>query len=114
MLLFVILFNLVLTLINFYLVWQLRKLSHFLQKFTYQLTRLEQRIHVIFHPAPEIILKGQEGTIYLKKRYQSLKIKLLRLQQALSVLNFLLRILPQKRFSLKQKSSKVNLTRLRG
>ncbi|MEA5533158.1 hypothetical protein [Crocosphaera sp. XPORK-15E] len=103
MLLFVILFNLVLTLINFYLVWQLGKLSHLLQKVTYRLTILEQRIHVIFYTAPEIILRGQEGTNHLRKSYQSLNIQLIKLQQIISLLNFLLRILPQKRFYFNQK-----------
>ncbi|NJK51078.1 hypothetical protein HC931_25895 [Candidatus Gracilibacteria bacterium] len=88
MLLFVIFFNLSLTLLNLYIairIWQLRRV---LTRVTRTLDMIERRIHRIFAPAPKIVSKGQKGTHTLRVRYQRLLIQLAIAGQFLSVVSF--------------------------
>ena len=97
MLIFAIAFNLLLVLVNLYLVvrlWELRKL---LAGFTKRLTRIERRLHRIFTPGPEFVLKGQQGTYRLRQRYQKLVFQLQQLRQIFLAMNLLLKLW-QRRF----------------
>lgn len=83
MLIFVIIFNFLLTLLNLYVAFRLWKLRQVLARVSGILNRVERRIDRIFYPAPEVILIGQEGTYHLRVRYQILISQLERLQQIL-------------------------------
>ncbi len=72
MLLFVILFNLLLTLLNCYLLVQLLKLYGFLKNVTDGLTIIEQQFNEILTVTPVMLLKGQKNTSQLRQYYQKL------------------------------------------
>ena len=84
MLLFIIIFNLVITCINFYLVLKLWILYTSLKKITSDLTNIEVQINELFSQAPGIILRGQRGTAQLRQLY-------LRFLQQLAIAQKLLR-----------------------
>ena len=92
MLLFVIVFNLILTLFNCYLVWQLWKLTCYLQKATRQLIKIEQQIHRIFDPAPDFILQVQTGTSEYRDNYQHFVRQLKKIQQVLGLMQLLFKL----------------------
>jgi Uma2 family endonuclease len=83
-----IVFNLSLTLLNLYIVIRIWQIWRVLVKVTRTLDRVERRIHRIFAPAPEFVLKGQKGTHTLRLRYQRLLIQLAIAGQFLSVISF--------------------------
>jgi hypothetical protein len=76
MLVFVIAFNLLLTLLNLYIAIRLWQLRRVLARMTRTLTLVERRIHKIFYPAPEIVFKGQQGTYALRLHYQRFLLQL--------------------------------------
>jgi hypothetical protein len=88
MLIFVIVFNLVLTLFNLYCAFSLWKLRWQLRKVTGTINYLEDHIHGIFAPAPEIVLKGQQGTSLVRQRYAVLVWQLQTLGQLLALIQF--------------------------
>jgi hypothetical protein len=92
MLIFVIIFNLALSLLNLYLAIRLWQLRRVLARVTRTLTLVERRIHKIFYPAPEILLKGQQGTYALRLRYQKWLLHLERMGQVSSVISLGVRI----------------------
>lgn len=92
MLIFVVIFNLLLSLLNFYIAWRIWKLWRLLVKVTAILNRVERRMQRIFEPAPEIMLRGRKKTSYLKQRYQKLEIQLQQIQQILLLASFGLRL----------------------
>jgi cell division protein FtsB len=87
MLLFVILFNLLVALVNFYLVLRLWQLRQGLARVTRTLTKVERRIDRIFYPAPEFVFQGQQGTQHLRQVYQKLEHQLEQLQKILMLVN---------------------------
>lgn len=89
MLLFVIVFNLILTLFNCYLVWQLWKLTCYLGKVTRQLIKIEQQVHQIFSPAPAVMLQVQAGTSECRDSYQHFIRQLEKLQTVVSLMRLL-------------------------
>ncbi len=86
MLLFVILFNLVITCINCYLVVKLWQLYGSLQQITDQLTNIEQQVGELFSLTRNQILKGQQETAQLRQYYQTLHIQLAIAQKMLRTL----------------------------
>ena len=92
MLLFIIIFNLVITCINFYLVLKLWILYNSLKKITSDLTNLEQQINELFSVLPDIILKGQQGTAQLRQFYQRFLKQLAIAQRLFRNLRLLLKI----------------------
>lgn len=93
MLLFVIILNLILTFINFFLVVKIWKFYCFLKNVTYQLTYIEKQLDEIFSVAPHLIFKGQQGTSQLRKNYQKLLIQLKISQNVFRSLKFLRNLL---------------------
>ncbi len=90
MLVFVIIFNLSLTLFNLYLlrcVWQWRKR---LRKTALILEQVERDVYHILSPAPEQMLQVEQGVMTLKQLYQQWYIYLKRLRQVLALLSFTL------------------------
>jgi hypothetical protein len=92
MLIFVLVFNLLLTGFNCYLALRLWQLTHILSKVTKTFTWLESRIHQIMSGAPNIILQGQQGTSTLKQRYQKLNTQLHQVQQVIGLVNLTIKI----------------------
>jgi hypothetical protein len=88
MLLFVIIFNLSLTLLNLYIAIRIWQLWRVLARVTRTLDMVERRIHRIFAPAPDIVLKGQKGTHTLRLCYQRLLIQLAIAGQFVSVVSY--------------------------
>lgn len=88
MVVFIIIFNLSLTLLNLYIAIRLWQLRHLLLKVTRTLTRVERRIHKIIYPAPEFILTGQQGTYTLHKSYHKLLFQMELVIKILSLVTF--------------------------
>lgn len=76
MLVFIIIFNLFLTLLNLYIAIRLWQLRYFLIKVNRTLMMLERRIYKIFHPAPKVIFKGYTGAHTLHQSYLKLLFQL--------------------------------------
>ena len=70
MLLFVIIFNLLLTLLNCYLFVQLFKFYAVLKKVTDGLTIMEQQFNQTLTVTPVMLLKGKKNTSQLRQYYQ--------------------------------------------
>ena len=76
MLLFIIIFNLVITVINCYLLLQLWKLYDFLKKITLDLIELEQQMNELLAEVPALILEGQEKMVQVRQLYQRFLVQL--------------------------------------
>lgn len=92
MLIFVISCNLALTAVNLYIALCLWRLRRTLVKVTRTLTFVERRIDQIFAPAPQLVIKGQQGTYTLRLYYQQLGFQLEQLQKLVTLINLGLRI----------------------
>ncbi|MEC4982740.1 MAG: hypothetical protein SAJ37_23870 [Oscillatoria sp. PMC 1068.18] len=87
MLIFVVVCNLAIAVINLYLAWRIWKIRRVLAQVTITLNNVERSIYNIFHPAPRLIYLGQKGTSNLRGRYQKLQVQLQRVQLLLTVLS---------------------------
>ncbi|MDJ0729073.1 MAG: hypothetical protein QNJ33_03690 [Crocosphaera sp.] len=92
MLLFIIIFNLVITCINCYLVLKLWKLYNSLKKITHDLIHLEEQINELFSLVPDVILRGQQGMAGLRQFYQKFLIQLGMVQKVFRNLKLLLKV----------------------
>ncbi len=97
MLAFVILANVLLTLLNCYIAFRLYRLRRTLIRVRVTLTRVEQRIHRIFASAPAFVFKGQQGTHSLHQSYQRLAFQLAGLQQSLMTVALIFRLCQSQR-----------------
>jgi hypothetical protein len=88
MLLFIIIFNLSLTLLNLYIAIRLWQLRRVLARVTKTLNWVERRIHHILSRAPAIAMKGQKGTLTLRWHYQRLLLQLAAAGKVSSVVGF--------------------------
>ena len=86
MLTFVVIFNLFITLLNLWIIWKIFQMRRVLRRITATLAHIEQRAHAVLNPAPELILRGQTGTHYLRERYLVLEQQLHQLNKILSLL----------------------------
>ncbi|WP_107669092.1 hypothetical protein [Cyanothece sp. BG0011] len=92
MLLFVIIFNLIITCINCYLVVKLWQLYGSLQQITYQLNNIEQQLGELFALNRDLIVRGQQGTAQLRQYYRSFVIQIAIAQKVLRTLKLLWRV----------------------
>lgn len=90
MLVFVILCNFLLTILDFYLVFRLWKIHRLLVKVTKISTRIEQHTNYIFKQVSVVIIDRQPQTYQVRKLYQELTWKLQKLQQSLQFINLVL------------------------
>ena len=88
MLTFVVIFNLLITLLNLWIIWKIFQMRRVLRRITATLAHIEQRVQAVLYPAPELILRGQTGTRYLRERYLILEQQLQQLNNILSFLRF--------------------------
>ncbi len=93
MLIFVLIVNLFLSFLNFYIAFRLWKLRRRLERVTEAFSRLEGCIQQIFSPAPEIILQGQQNTHNLRESYRKLLLQLVPLEQMLLFISLARRML---------------------
>ncbi|MEB3312155.1 MAG: hypothetical protein VKJ02_18165 [Snowella sp.] len=83
MLLFVICFNLCLTLLNLYIVVRLWHLQQYLKCLTRTFTKLEKCSHRLLAPAPANLIHMKQGTVKLRRYYQLLARQLMLLESLL-------------------------------
>ena len=95
MLTFVVIFNLLITLLNLWIIWKIFQMRRMLRRITETLAHIEQRVHSVLYPAPELILRGQTGTHYLRERYLVLEQQLQRLSNILSLLRLGFKLWPR-------------------
>ena len=87
MLIFVIIFNLCITLVNLYLAWKIWKLRRVLARAALILNKVERRIHFVLYPAPEQILLAQLRTRSLSERYHELDLQIKKVRKILTLLS---------------------------
>lgn len=92
MLLFVIIFNLIITCINCYLVVKLWQLYGSLQQITYQLSNIEQQLGELFSVNRDLLIRGQQKTAQLRQYYQTFVIQIAIAQRLLRQLKLLWRV----------------------
>lgn len=83
MLLFVICFNLGLTLLNVYIVVRLWHLQQYLKCITRTFTKLEKCSHRLLAPAPANLSQMKQGTVTMRRYYQLLAKQFLFLESLL-------------------------------
>lgn len=89
---FVVLINVLISLVCFYVAWRIVKLRRQIARVTDKIIAAERRTYAVLNPAPRQILKGQRGALQLQERYQQLENRLQRLQQVLALLSLGLRV----------------------
>jgi hypothetical protein len=92
MLLFVIVFNLLLVLLNLYTAWYFWQLRRQMIHLSRQLERLERRSRRLLPLTTTQIRQGQQGTKYLNQQSEKLHQLQLQLSQILLLLNLALRL----------------------
>jgi hypothetical protein len=83
----VVLFNIILSLILFYVAWQVCQLTHKLGIIADRLNTYEHATYVVLSTAPVNIYTGQQQIYNLRQKNQNLK---LQIQQVRQILNLLL------------------------
>jgi hypothetical protein len=96
MIAFVVIFNTLLALINFYIAWRVWKMRRVLAGVAKVILTADRNTYNALHPAPRAIAVGQKGTKALRSRYQQLELQLEKLGQILAVISFALGLM-QKR-----------------
>lgn len=87
MVMVVVVINLTIALLGFYLTWQVWRLRQAFSQAADALTVAERNTHRVLHKAPEAILRGQLSTQELRRTYQQLQPKVRQAKQALALLN---------------------------
>lgn len=83
MIFFVVVVNLLITVVNIYLAVKICQLKQRLKRTTHILINCEKRIHLVLSPAPQLILRGQKNIDHLNKRYRLLQLQLQKIRQLL-------------------------------
>ena len=83
MLTFVVICNLLITLLNFFLAWQIWQWRQKLALVAQTLNRFERSTHRILSVTPEVLDTGEKATSNLRERYQRLELQLERLAQVI-------------------------------
>lgn len=84
----VVVINLILSLLGFYVAWQLWCLRRTLLRVEQTILKAERSTHNVLHPAPHYIIMGQRGTNALRHQYFRLGRQLEQLQNLLRLLRF--------------------------
>ncbi|MGL5805470.1 MAG: hypothetical protein ACRC2R_27905 [Xenococcaceae cyanobacterium] len=92
MIIFIIIFNLLITLINIYLALKIWKLRQLLMQVTDALQKSEVNARILFRLAPKLLLKKQKKLLDCRKNYQKLKIKIEQLRKILTIVLWVIKI----------------------
>jgi hypothetical protein len=85
--------NVLISLLCLYVAWRVWKLRQALAITADVVTAFERNTYLVLHGAPQAIYKGQLGICGLRERYQQLDRQLQQVQQVLTILGLLQRIL---------------------
>jgi hypothetical protein len=111
MLIFVVTCNILISLINLWIVLKIRRWRRILANVAHTLTQFEQQTHRVLAPAPDVITKGQIGTHDLRQRTLILEVQLQQIQQILALLG-LVYIIVQPRSHSQRLSRRIRKGRL--
>jgi hypothetical protein len=82
----VVIFNLVLALLNFYIAWRIWQIRRVLVGVTHTISAAERNTRGGLQGAPRAIAQGEKGTRGLRQQYQRLQLQLERLGQILALI----------------------------
>ncbi|HEY9607433.1 MAG TPA: hypothetical protein V6C85_37960 [Allocoleopsis sp.] len=94
--------NILISLLCLYVAWRVWKLRRALAIAANVVASFERNTYLTLHGAPQAIYNGQLGVRGLRERYQQLDRQLQQVQQALTVLTLLQRVL---RFGVRQRTA---------
>jgi uncharacterized protein YoxC len=81
MVIFVVICNLLITLLNIYILTKILRWRKNLATAARTLTMVEKRVHAVLEPAPKFVSKGEKGTNYLHYQIKKLEFELEQLQK---------------------------------
>lgn len=84
----VVVINLILSLLGFYVAWQLWCLRQVFLQAEQNILTAERNTYNVLHGAPDYIVVGQRGTNALRHQYRHLERQLEQLQSVLGLLSF--------------------------
>ncbi|WP_119259545.1 hypothetical protein [cyanobacterium endosymbiont of Rhopalodia gibberula] len=87
MLIFVVVCNFLLTILNFYIAFRLWKVNRILVKITKISTKIERNTNYILEQVSVVIMSRQLQTYQIRQLYQELTWKLQKLQQSIQLIN---------------------------
>lgn len=87
MLIAVIIINVILSLVFFFVAWRLRKLKQTMNQVTKSILNADRVTYDVLHATPAALAKGELGTRNLRTRYQQVELQLLRLRQIVQLLS---------------------------
>lgn len=85
---FVVVFNILIALINFYIAWRVWQLRRTIAGVATAILVADRNTYNTLHGAPNAIATGQKGTKAAREQYRQLEIQLQKLRQLLGLLNF--------------------------
>lgn len=83
----VVIFNVLLSLVCFYIAWKVWQLKQVLEQMERTLIVMERCTHNVLSQAPNFLLQRQNGTSQLRQHYQRLEVQIQQVQQLVGVLN---------------------------
>jgi hypothetical protein len=83
----VVITNMLLATLFFYVAWRLWKLSRVIDRAAKAVLNADRVTYNVLHASPQAIARGELGTRNLRKRYQQVELQLLRLRQIIALLN---------------------------
>ena len=89
MLIFTIICNVLITLINLYVLRKILKIRRYAANLADRLTIFEKHTHKVLEPAPRVIHQEKTGTRKLKEKYQKIELQLLQIEKLLQLLKIL-------------------------
>jgi hypothetical protein len=92
MIVFLIVVNLLITLLNLYLALKIWKLRQILIQVTDALTQCEKNAHVMLYLAPKLLRRSQNNICLCKKKYQKFQLQIEKIRQLLILLLWLFKI----------------------
>ncbi|MCT7972704.1 hypothetical protein [Laspinema olomoucense] len=87
MLIAVIIINLILSLVFFFVAWRLWKLKHTINQATKSILNADRVTYNVLHATPATLAQGERGTRNLRTQYQQVELQLLRWRQILQLLS---------------------------
>jgi hypothetical protein len=92
MIIFLIVVNLLITLLNLYLAWKISKLRQILIQVTNAFERCEKNARVMLYLAPKLLRRSQNNIFVCKKKYQRFQLQTEQLRKIFIFLLWLFRM----------------------